>query len=82
MAHDAAVIKSIPLPQMNLPDRLVWNYTKQGTFSVRSAYHLEFQRSFCPLSSMVESSSGQNLKEAWWKALWKMKCPNKIKLFT
>lgn len=81
LPHEAEMIKSIPLSPLNLPDRLVWKFPKQGVFSVRNAYHLEFQRKFCPPSFIAESSNGNNEREKWWKVLWKMKCPNKVKMF-
>lgn len=37
---EAKVILNIPLSPFYPPDRIIWKSTKDGVFSVRSAYHL------------------------------------------
>jgi hypothetical protein len=39
-AYEAKTIKSFPLCPSLLPDKVIWNGTFNGMFSVRSAYHL------------------------------------------
>lgn len=39
-AYVANIIKSIPLCLSSPPDKIIWNGTSNGVFSVRSAYHL------------------------------------------
>lgn len=43
-AHDAEIIKAIPLGSMHNKDKLIWHFTKDGCFSVRSAHHLIMNR--------------------------------------
>ncbi|CAL1359832.1 unnamed protein product [Linum trigynum] len=33
-------IKAIPLPRRDVPDKLIWHFTADGVFSVKTAYHL------------------------------------------
>ncbi|KAL0378587.1 UNVERIFIED_CONTAM: hypothetical protein Sradi_3164200 [Sesamum radiatum] len=53
---DSALIFSIPLSRSGDQDLLVWHYSKNGIFSIRSAYHL-----VCSLDNRPRSStySGQ-----------------------
>lgn len=79
--HEAAVIKAIPLSDSNCSDKLIWGPSKKGIFSVRSAYHLDFQDKLNRNGEWSESSSGSNVQQQWWKTLWSLKCPSKIKMF-
>ncbi|KAK2652506.1 hypothetical protein Ddye_012362 [Dipteronia dyeriana] len=57
-------------------DSLVWHFDKMGSFSVNSAYHLG-----CSVSvSSFASRSGLDSSESWWKYLWRMKLPAKVKV--
>jgi hypothetical protein len=40
---DVADILKIPVGRAGSEDYIAWNYTKNGIFSVRSAYHLKQQ---------------------------------------
>ena len=75
---EADQISRIPLSPLFPPDLLYWSRNKSGLFSVRSAYHLA-----CDLktpSSRGESSRGA-VMEKFWKQLWHLNLPRKIKLF-
>ncbi|KAL0399531.1 UNVERIFIED_CONTAM: hypothetical protein Sradi_2296400 [Sesamum radiatum] len=50
--EDSEVILGLPLSRTREPDLLVWHYSKNGRFSVRSAYHLA-----CLLDDRPGSSS-------------------------
>lgn len=41
--EDLELIKTIPIPLYPKQDRLVWHYSTNGLFSVRSAYHVALQ---------------------------------------
>ncbi|KAL0364053.1 UNVERIFIED_CONTAM: hypothetical protein Sangu_0502900 [Sesamum angustifolium] len=61
---DCEVILGIPLGRTVCEDLLIWHYSTNGLFSVRSAYHLA--------CSMEESPCSSNLKEtehSWWRRL-------------
>ncbi|KAK1592036.1 hypothetical protein Q3G72_018129 [Acer saccharum] len=73
--EEADLILSIPLSAYPAKDSILWHYNKEGTFSVKSAYRIaisairngEASCSFGPLP--------------WWKKLWCLQIPNKIKIF-
>ena len=58
------------------PDFLSWCYTKNGEFSVRSAYHLEMDRR----SGNTGGSRGDLLKKLW-KNIWGVQVPPRVKHF-
>ncbi|KAL0442406.1 UNVERIFIED_CONTAM: hypothetical protein Slati_1963300 [Sesamum latifolium] len=70
------VILGIPLSRTGEPDLLVWHYSKNGRFSVRSAYHLA-----CLMDDRPGSSSLGEREGSWWRKVWQSKIPNKIKVF-
>ncbi|KAK4410308.1 hypothetical protein Sango_0103800 [Sesamum angolense] len=69
---DGSVILAIPLNRMGEQDLLMWNYSKTGSFSVCSAYHLAVSLEDSPCSS-----SGAALESAWWRKVWQARIPNK-----
>ncbi|KAJ4963124.1 hypothetical protein NE237_023063 [Protea cynaroides] len=82
--EEVAAIKGIPLSFFPRPDRLIWKGTKNGRFTVKSAYHL--------LSNLKEAklfSSPTSFKVVkWrmvpniiWKQIWNCKTLPKIKEF-
>ncbi|XP_042959454.1 uncharacterized protein LOC122294624 [Carya illinoinensis] len=58
-------------------DKLIWNFERNGLFSVKSCYRLIMDL------SRLETSESSNVRsqQKLWKALWKMPVPNKIKVF-
>jgi hypothetical protein len=59
------------LSPLRHPDRLMWKGTKNGMFSVKSAYHLEMTRRN---QDTRESSSSEEDSDLWRK-IWDMKAP-------
>ena len=63
-----------------MQDSLVWLFTKKGSYSVKSGYHV------AKLLKMAESSSGetsvQRASTSLWLRVWKARVPNKVKLFS
>ena len=74
----ARVICSIPLPPRPKQDRLFWNASKSGLFSIKSAYFLQLQHS---VAVQVGESSHMNRERKFWKFLWSLSFPQKIKVF-
>jgi ribonuclease HI len=70
-------ICSIPINPRSQEDRLIWEGTKNGSFSVRSAYHLEVER------RRRENWSTSALQSAIpiWRRLWNLKLPRYILIF-
>lgn len=73
-AHEATQILSIPLSRQVVPNRLCWNLTKDGKFSVRSTYRNVF------LNSSIYSPIDYYVGNQFSKKLWKTCIPNKAKV--
>jgi|UniRef100_A0A2N9HI72 hypothetical protein len=73
---EAAQIKAIPL-RLHHPDILVWTGTPNGRFTTRSAYMLQLEEK----TQIQGSSSDKSRLHAFWKALWRVTVPSKIKTF-
>ncbi|KAL0314689.1 UNVERIFIED_CONTAM: hypothetical protein Sangu_2313300 [Sesamum angustifolium] len=58
-----------------MADLLVWHYSPNGLFSVRSAYHLALS-----LTSSAGFSNDRWCRNSW-RAVWQAHVPNKVKLF-
>ncbi|XP_042979972.1 uncharacterized mitochondrial protein AtMg00310-like [Carya illinoinensis] len=60
--REAELILQTPLSSMNARDRVSWQGTKDGRFSVRSAYHMEKARE---QEDNGQASCSNNLREVW-----------------
>lgn len=65
-----AILKTTPSPQGHL-DRLLWNYSRDGNYTVKSAYKFAY--------GMVVD--GRDTSNNSWGKNWKMEVPPKIKVF-
>ncbi|KAK3212709.1 hypothetical protein Dsin_017415 [Dipteronia sinensis] len=74
---DVKAIQSIPVGSRRCGDSLIWHYTDTGAFPVKSGYWVARNMEEQPCSS----NSGLNNSNSWWKRLWNLKIPLKIKLF-
>ncbi|MCH84500.1 putative ribonuclease H protein [Trifolium medium] len=70
--EDAAAILQIPLQFLNEDDVLIWRFSRNGNYSVRSDYyHL--------MEVVIENN---HLKvEGNWNKMWKLNIPKKVKIF-
>ncbi|KAL5768296.1 hypothetical protein ACOSQ2_015079 [Xanthoceras sorbifolium] len=73
--EEADIILSIPLCSSPLRDSLLWHFDKRGCFSVKSAYRLALK------DTHFDSPSCSSAPFPWWKKLWALQLPSKIKLF-
>ena len=73
----AQKIKAIPLSTAMMGDCVVWPRTRDGNYLVKSGYQLlgEFE------NREVASGSSNNDLRSFWKGIWKLRIPNKIKNF-
>lgn len=76
---DAEAILRIPLSRRYVSDTVVWLPNKDEIYSVKSGYCISRLLSK-EMNGMEESSGGQN-RGLIWLRLWKLRLPNKIKLF-
>ncbi|KAK4559009.1 hypothetical protein RGQ29_008306 [Quercus rubra] len=77
--EDAEAILRVPLSYRDIPDTVVWIGEKSGEHFVKSGYR-EVQKIWKELK-WVESSRGALGREVW-KAIWNLRVPNKIKVFS
>ncbi|KAL0395125.1 UNVERIFIED_CONTAM: putative mitochondrial protein [Sesamum latifolium] len=72
---DRDIILSISISRAGDEDIIIWHFSNNGIFSVRSAYHLA-----CDLN---DEASGSNLKaeQTWWKSIWQAKLPDQVACF-
>lgn len=68
-------IQQVPLSTLHSNDSPMWKANNLGVFTVKSAYH------FKPTSPGDEGSSlNRTQYRQFWKALWKLKVPSKVKI--
>ena len=79
LPHEAEAIKSIPLSVCFPSDKLVWAETANGKFTVKSAYHLAVRISF---SKNGGSASDCSLMRRFWRSLWRLPIPHKVRHFS
>ena len=77
LPHEALMILGIPLSKRNLPDRIVWAQTPFGLFSTSSAYKLLMSS----ISAGLVDSLNLSPQKQFWKGIWQLRIPNKIKHF-
>ena len=75
--EEAYLVLSIPLSQRLPVDRVVWGGTRNGKFSMSSAYHDIWELENI---SREKCSDGSGMKQLW-KSIWNLKLPNKIQSF-
>lgn len=70
-AQEANLINSMPLLVRDSEDNITWWRSKNGSYSVRSAYYRVME-------DLIDNT--HLLKEGDWMSLWKFKVPQKVKL--
>ena len=78
LPHEAECIKSIPLSIQPPDDRIIWAESANGLFTVWSAYKLAMNLSRPP---NYGSSSDESQTKKFWKLLWMIQAPHKIRHF-
>ena len=74
---EAQLIKSIPVCLSAQRDFLVWPHSRTGLYQVHSGYHLLCESQ----DNEAASSSDTDGQRKFWKSLWKLNIPNKVKFF-
>uniref|UniRef100_A0A803QHJ7 Piwi domain-containing protein n=1 Tax=Cannabis sativa TaxID=3483 RepID=A0A803QHJ7_CANSA len=72
---DAEMILSLPNSGWDIDDKILWHYSKNGEYSVKSGYRMA-----CELKAERQQSD-DHLAVQWWRKLWRLKIPQKIKVF-
>ena len=77
-AHEVETILKIPLSPQLPKNKVKWAETKSREFTVKNAY-LVARRQL--QNSNTRESSNLGARKMFWKSLWNMNVPNKIKTF-
>lgn len=77
---DVGRILQIPINNNTFEDFIAWHPERKGIFSVRSAYRVQWQRSFQAHANMIARLAGSQTLEIWRK-LWKLMIPHKVSIF-
>ena len=77
LPHEAATICGIPLSTRLPPDRIIWGLTPSGIFTTKSAYKLLVSHA----STNLAGTSSLVQQNKFWKDLWQLRVPKKIKHF-
>jgi hypothetical protein len=77
---DVNRILQIPLNSHGFDDFVAWHSNRNGRFTVRSAYHLQWRHTFGPRANQL-ALPVSSIHNSVWKELWRLKIPSKIKIF-
>ncbi|KAL5566894.1 hypothetical protein UlMin_030058 [Ulmus minor] len=72
---DANAILSLPIGSFDHDDVLFWHFTKDGDYTVKSGYKVALES-----RGLIEPSKSGPMQQ-WWKILWGLKLPPKVKTF-
>jgi hypothetical protein len=77
---DVKRILEIPINVQGFDDFIAWSYNKNGRYSVKSGYHLQWRHTFGPRANQL-ALPGTSALNPVWKTVWQLKLPSKIKIF-
>jgi hypothetical protein len=75
---DVYRVQDIPLSPWDSEDEMAWQYTKNGMFFVKSAYHIEWDHQFGSRGVRRDAASTDTINPIWEK-VWKLTVPRKVK---
>ncbi|XP_048427879.1 uncharacterized protein LOC125471485 [Pyrus x bretschneideri] len=77
--RDQQAIEDTPLGDLSRKDQLVWDYSKNGTYSIKSGYRWIQSRSI--VLRDTRQSDACVVPKALWKVIWKLEVPPKLRHF-
>ena len=79
LVRDRQAILTTPIGAPNRPDRIVWDYSKNGIFTVRSGYSwIQSQNLGARDHRLV---AARQVPTSLWRAIWKLEVPPKLRHF-
>ncbi|KAK6163630.1 hypothetical protein DH2020_000494 [Rehmannia glutinosa] len=78
--EDASLILGIPLPRCDRDDQLVWHFTRNGKYSVKTGYHLAKRHYYFKTEELRGGGSSGSHDKPPWLFIWSSNIPKKIKL--
>ncbi|KAL5738561.1 hypothetical protein ACOSP7_031322 [Xanthoceras sorbifolium] len=76
LSDDASLILNLPCSSTIHADSLIWHADRAGLYSIKSGYWTAFNHKL----QLGLASSSSLAGSFWWKILWNLKIPSKIKL--
>ena len=73
---EAELVKKIPLSRHSVDDKMFWPWTQSGAYTCKSGYR--FLKMEDEEDRMEEAQNGE---KAFWKSIWGLRIPNKVKNF-
>ena len=77
LPHEASVICDMPLSTRLPPNCIIWSLTPSGMFTTKSAYNVLVTRN----ATNHASTSSPERQRQFWRNLWQLRVPNKLKHF-
>ena len=78
LPHEATTILKIPISYRLPDDQLVWIGNKRGSFIVKSTYYI----AMCMVNDHeIGERSAKHNQTSFWKAIWHLNIPPKIRIF-
>ncbi|XVF82801.1 hypothetical protein PTKIN_Ptkin16aG0079000 [Pterospermum kingtungense] len=74
-------IQKIPISQVSTEDRLVWQFTKNMTYSVRSDYHFLQSQNTEDNNDLATHNEMYGESKNVWRKLWNAQVPLKVRFF-
>lgn len=81
-ASDVDDILQIRVGGAGREDFVAWNYTRNGLFNVRSAYHFRMEQMRCRNDAAESSTASSAATHRGWLQLWGADVPGKVKVHT
>ena len=78
LQFEANEILKIPLNHSLPEDSLIWLGNRKGSFTVKSAYYVD--KELVELEA-ASASSSNHLASPFWKKIWQVNVPSKVKIF-
>ena len=77
LPFEAQRIKGIPICVTNQDDCVAWTKCKTGSYSVKSGYQLLCESE----AKEVQWGSSDEGVKLFWKNIWRLKVPNRVRVF-
>lgn len=77
--YEVEAIRRVPVASPNDKDTRFWRFEKKGSYPVKTGYWTSFKTNEYTSRANSEASSSQ--KDPFWKTLWGLNIPKKVKIF-
>lgn len=79
LPYEVEAIRRVPVASPNDKDTRFWRFEKKGSYPVKTGYWTSFKTNEYTSRANSEASSSQ--KDPFWKTLWGLNIPKKVKIF-